>query len=108
MGEKPPPQVIRLLTNQIPPLHFVCTYAAKCWGPQMMTTMDYLLSVFPEDAMLFVHGMLPIHCASRAGATRSSLKWWMKKCPEVIKVIMTDTGGTLLHCYLLSAQAALN
>jgi len=100
---KPSPEFICLLTNQMPPLHFVCTYATKYWGPQTIVTMDYLLSVFPQDAMLFYHGMLPIHCMCCAGGTRSLLKWWWKKCPEVIKLITMDTGDTLLHCYLSSA-----
>jgi len=34
--QKPSLQIICLLTNQMPPLHFVCTYAAKIWGPQTM------------------------------------------------------------------------
>jgi len=108
-GKRPSAQLICLLTsNQMLPLHFVCNYAAKFWGPQTIITMDYLLSLFPKDATLFYNGMLPIHCMCQAGATQSSLKWWWEKCPDISQLITADTGGTLLHCFLSPTQAVLN
>ncbi len=105
---KPSPEFIHLLTNNMPPLHFLCTYAAKIWGPQTMVTMDYLLSMFPDDPKLLYCGMLPFHCACHAGARWSLLKWWWDKSPNIVQVITMDTGDTSLHCHSLSAQVALN
>ncbi len=63
--------------------------------------------LFPQDGMVFDDGMLPFHCACRAGAPQSFLNWWWKKCPDVVLVITMDTGDTSLHCYL-SASHTLN
>jgi len=92
----------------MPPLHFLCTYAATFWGPRTMITMNYLISVFPDDVTLFYQGMLPFHCACRAGARWSLLKWWWRKFPDIVQVITQDTGDTSLHCYSSSTYAALN
>jgi len=83
---KPLRKFICLLTNNMPPLHFLCTYAAKFWGPWNMVTMKYLLSMFPDDPKLFYHGMLPFHCACCAGSKWSLLKWWWDKSPTSIEV----------------------
>jgi len=106
-GRKPSPELIRLLTNNMLPLHFLCTHAAKVLSPQIMGTMEYLMSVFPDHPKLFYHGMLPFHCACRAGASRFLLKWWWERFPDIVQVIATDTGDTSLHCYLSSPQAAV-
>jgi len=55
---------------------------------------------------MFYHGMLPFHCACRAGASRSFLKWWWKISPDIMEAITTDTGDTALHCYLSSPHIA--
>jgi len=100
---QPSPQLIGLLTNQMPPLHFVCTYATKLWSPRTMVTMGYLMSKFPQDSTLFYNGMLPFHCACHSGATRPFLNWWWKKYPDIVQLITEDTRDTPLHCYLSSA-----
>jgi len=102
---KPSPELIRVLTNNMPPLHFLCTHAAKCWGPRTIVTMEYLISLFPDDPQLFHHGMQPFHCACRVGATRSLLKWWWKTFLDIVQEITTDTGDMSLHCYLSSTYA---
>jgi len=105
---KPSPECIRLLTNHMPPLHFVCTYASQFWCRQTMVTMEYLISIFPDDPKLFYQGMLPFHCACRAGARWPLMKWWWKKFPDIVQEITTYTGDTSLHCYALSTFAAPN
>jgi len=81
----------------------------KCGVPkQTKGTMDYLFSDFSKDPRLFYHGMLPFHCACCAGATLFFLKWWSKKCLDIVQAITADTSNTVLHCYLLSPQAAHN
>jgi len=107
-GRRSSPQLIRLLTHQMPPLHFVCTHVSEFWNTGMMAIMDYLLSQFPQDGMLFHSGMLPFHCACCAGAPRSFLNWWWERFRDVVQVIARDMGDTSLHCYLSSSHLALN
>jgi len=61
-----------------------------------------LLPAAEEEWTRFYHGMLPFHCACRAGAPPSVLQWCVEKYPDAIQTLTTDTRDTPLHCYLSS------
>jgi len=92
--ERPSEELIRLLTNDMPPLHFAATFSAR------KLTVEYLVMKFRDDLKLFHNGMLPIHCACRAGAPHVILNTWLKPYPEAVAMATTDTGDLPLHCYL--------
>jgi len=56
---------ILLLTNWILPFHIVSTYSPQLYILQFLNYLEYL---FPECRLHFHNGMLPFHCACRAGA----------------------------------------
>jgi len=101
-GGRPSPEMIRVLTSDMPPLHFACTYLWTTWTPVRMATLAYLAPLFPNDPMHFHHDMLPLHCACLVGAPRSVLEWLVKQYPEAIRMATTDVGNLPLHCYLSS------
>jgi len=49
--EKPSLDLIHLLTNGRPPLHFICKYSHTPWIPTWMNTIEYLASILPDDGM---------------------------------------------------------
>jgi len=100
-----PPELVRLLTNGIPPLHFVFAYT--CTENEMngfrRKTITYLIPLFPEETMRYHQGMLPFHAACRAKAPFSVLELMLQhQRPEGIRMRTTDTNDTSLHCYLSS------
>jgi len=99
-GKIPSSELVCLLTNKMPPLHFVSTYACDSLGPQRIVTIQFLDSIFPSGATFFYQGLLPFHCACRAGATQCILEWWWEKYPMVIQTPTMDTGDFPLYCYL--------
>jgi len=99
------PELIFILTNAAPPLHFACINATTAWIPTRMETMKYLVEAFPEDVMQFREGTLPFHCACRSGAPHSFLKWLCQHSPEASCTCTTDTNDSPLHCYLSSKAA---
>jgi len=98
---QPLPELLLLLTNEIPPLHFACTLA---WIPARLTTIQYMSTIYPNDRMRFHDGKLPFHHLCRAGAPRSCFEWWLEQCPEAISRRTTDTGDFPLHCFLSSSS----
>jgi len=95
-------ELIFILTNAAPPLHFACTNVTTAWIPTRMKTMKYLVDTFPDDLMRFHEGTLPFHCACRSGAPRSILEWLCQHSPEAARTCTTDTNDSPLHCYLSS------
>jgi len=95
-------EVIDILTNHTPPLHFICTFSRTPWIPTRLKAIRYLASVFPHDSMLFYQGMLPFHCACLFGAPRAVLEWWYKRYPKVVSTYTKDTHASPLHYYLAS------
>jgi len=98
------PELLLLLTNEIPPLHFACKLT---WIPARETTIQYLSTIFSNDRMRFHDGKLPFHHLCRAGAPRSFLEWWLEQCPNAISTPTTDTGDYPLHCYLSSSRTTI-
>jgi len=92
---QPLPELLLLLTNDIPPLHFACAHS---WIPARLTTIQYLSLIYPHDRMRFHDGKLPFHHLCLVGAPRCLLEQW----PDAISTSTTDTGDFPLHCYLLS------
>jgi len=101
---QPLPELLLLLTNEIPPLHFACTLA---WIPARLTTIQYMSTIYPNDRMRFHDGKLPFHHLCRAGAPRSCFEWWLEQCPEAISRRTTDTGDFPLHCFLSSSRMTI-
>jgi len=102
--QKPSRELVRLLADDTPPLHFVS--ASACTVSEMhifrLVTIDYLISMFPEDKVRYHQGMLPFHFSCRAKAPLFMLLWWsLEQCPEAICMHTADTNDTPLHCYLL-------
>jgi len=97
---QPSSELLLLLTNEIPPLHFACA----TWFPDRSTTIQYLSTVVPNDCMLIHEGKLPFHHLCLAGAPRCFLEWWLEQCPDAISTPTTDTGDFPLHCYLSSRR----
>jgi len=95
----PLPELLLLLTNEVPPLHFAC---AHTWIPTRLTTIQYLSLIYPNDQMWFHDGKLPFHNLCSAGVPHCFLEWWLGQCPNAILVPTTDTGDFPLHCYLSS------
>jgi len=88
---------IPLLTNGIPPLHFVCTYSPSI---RMLDFLKYLVRLFADDRLLVHDGMLPFHCACRAGAPKDVLEWWLKQYPQLAGTPLAETNDYPLHCYV--------
>jgi len=96
-------EVIDILTNHTPPLHFICTFSRTPWIPTRLKAIQYLASVFPHDSMLFYHDTLPFHCACLFGAPRAVLEWWCEQYPNVVGTYTKDTDASPLHYYLCSS-----
>jgi len=87
-------KLIRLLAYGMPPLHFASMFSIRT------STLEYLASKFPDGPTSFHHGMLPLHCAIRAGAPWHVIEWWLDKYPVAVCTSTSDTGDLPLHCYL--------
>ncbi len=101
--EKPSVELIPMLTNGMPPLHFLCQYS-NSWTTQRMDAIKYLASIFPEDGMQFDDGMLPFHWDCRSRAPQSVLEWWCQQYPTIISTRTIHTHELPLHCYLSSSS----
>jgi len=99
---QPSVELICLLTNRTPPLHFACTQTCTSWIPDRMATLKILITKFSKDGMVFHDGKLPIHCACYAQAPQAVLKWWLEQYTDSIHTVTTDSGDSPLHCYLSS------
>jgi len=104
-GHHMSPELIFILTNAAPPLHFACTNETTAWIPTRMKTMKYLVGTFPDDVMRFHEGTLPFHCACRSHAPHSFLEWLCQHSPKAACTCTTDTNNSPLHCYLTSKAA---
>jgi len=99
-------ELVLILTNGIPPLHFACMHPCTLWYPFRMDTLQSLSSVVPEEQwMQFYNGMLPFHYACRAGAPKLVLKWCENRYPDAVHTLTMDTSDTPLHCYLSSRSS---
>jgi len=98
---QPLPELLLLLTNGQPPLHFA---SAQAWIPTRWTTMECLSLMYPHDRMRIHDGNLPFHNLCHAGAPRCFLEWWLEECPDAICTPTTDTNDYPLHCYLSSTM----
>jgi len=101
--EKPSVELIPMLTNGMPPLHFLCQYS-NSWTTQRMDAIQYLASIFPDDGMQFYNGMVPFHWDCRSRAPQSVLEWWCQQYPTIIRTRTTHTHELPLHCYLSSSS----
>jgi len=95
------PELLLLLMNEIPPLHFACA----TWFPDRSTTIQYLSMVVPNDCIQLHEGKLPFHNLCLARAPHCFLEWWLEKYPNAIHMPTTDTGDFPLHCYLSSHKS---
>jgi len=96
-------ECVHLLTNGVPPLHFLCRYSRTPWIPTRMNEIKHVASICPDDdKMQFYQGMLPFHWACRSRAPRSVLEWWCEQYPAIASVRTTHTHELPLHCYLSS------
>jgi len=100
--EKPSLELIHILTNGRPPLHFICEYYRTPWIPTRMNNIEYLASILPDDGMRFYQGALPFHWVCRSRAPLSVLKWWCEHYPASASACTTHTQELPLHCYLSS------
>jgi len=57
--ERPSLELIHLITNSRPPLHFLFEYSPVPWIPTQTKTITYLASLLPDDGMCFYQGMCP-------------------------------------------------
>ncbi len=103
---KSSPEIIGMLTNQMPPLHFICAHTCTPWEITLKA-IQYLASVFPNDVMLFHQGMLPFHIACQVGAPRFVLEWWRQQHPSVVSMYTTDNHESALYCYLSSPASSM-
>jgi len=92
-------ELLLLLTNEIPPWHFVSTHP---WISYRWTTIQYLFRVYPNDRMQFHDGKLPFHNFCQSGVPLAILEGWLEEFPDAISTGTTDSGDFLLHCYMLS------
>jgi len=86
-----------ILTNGIPPLHFVCTYSPSI---RMLEFLKYLAPFIPDGRLLVHNGLLPFHCACRSGAPKDVLEWWLKQYPHLAGTPVQETNDYPLHCYV--------
>ena len=105
-NQQPLAELICVLTNGVPPLHFACMQACTCWIPDRMATLEKLVSVFDKDANQFHDGKTPFHCLCYAQAPQAVLKWWLQHYPDAINTLTTDTSDSPLHCCLSSQTIA--
>jgi len=97
-------EIMLLMTNGTPPLHFACSQPCTTWFPYRKQTLEKLAALSaPEDWMQFHQGRLPLHCAGRAQAGKAILWWLMEQYPNVLRTCTTDTMDFPLHCYLSSS-----
>jgi len=94
------PKLFLLLTNMIPPLHFV---HATCF-PHQLAIIWYLSMVFLNDWMWFHDEKLPFHNLCPDWASCSFCKWWLEQCSNEISRPITDTSDFQRHCYLWSCR----
>jgi len=99
--ERPSLELIRILTNGRPPLHFLCQYSRTPWIPTRLKAVKYMASILPNDrGTLFYRGALPFHWVCRSRAPRSVLEWWCEQYPTVVSARTSHTQELPLHCYL--------
>jgi len=96
MHREPSAELVLLLTNGIPPIHFASTYCSQFFN---VHRIEHLASLFLGDLTLLYNGMLPFHCACRAGAPRRVLEWWLSRSPHLVHMRMAETSDYPLHCY---------
>ena len=106
--QQPMESDIHVLTNAIPPIHFL--FLPQCyWNNDARAhTVDYVISCFCNDAADFHDGKLPFHQACEVNATKSMLKKLFNVYPNAIKQKTKNNNDTALHCYLLLSRASMN
>jgi len=106
--QQPTESDIHVLTNAIPPMHFL--FLPQCYQntEARAHTVDYVISCFCNDTVKFHEGKLPFHQACEVKATQSMLKKLFNVYPNVIKQKTKNNNDTALHCYLLSSRASPN
>jgi len=96
-------ELVDILMNGTPPLHFACMHACILWYLFCMNTLQCLSLIVPEEEWTqFYHGMLPFHYACRVGAPQSVLKFCHDQYPDAAQTLTMDRSDTPLHCYLSS------
>jgi len=98
--------IVKLFTNGMPPLHFLCKYSRTPWITGQMTAIKHMASRFPDHVMRFYRGMLPFHWVCRSQSPRFVLEWWCEQYPAVVRARTTHTPGFPLHCYLKGTQGS--
>ncbi len=99
---------IRVLTNGIPPIHFLFLPQCYCDNEARECTIDYIISCFPNNAAVYHDGKLPLHQACKVKASLDALKKILNIYPNVITQKTTNNNDTALHCYLSSSKTSTN
>jgi len=99
---------IRVLTNGIPPIHFLFLPQCYCDNEARECTIDYIISCFPNNAAVYHDGKLPLHQACKVKASLETLKKILNIYPNVITQKTTNNNDTALHCYLSSSKTSTN
>ena len=99
---------IRVLTNGIPPFHFL--FLPQCYrdNESRERTIDYISSSFPNNATVYHEGKLPLHQACEVKASLDTLKKILNIYPNGITQKTTSNNDTALHCYLSSSKTSTN
>jgi len=106
--QQPMESDICVLTNAIPPIHFL--FLPQCyWNTERRAhTVDYVISCFHNNIDKFHEGKLPFHQACKVKATQSMLKKLFNVYPNAVKQKTKDNNDMALHCYLLLSRASMN
>ncbi len=75
---------ICVLTNGIPPIHFLFLPLCYCDNETRECTVDYIISCFPNNAAVYHDGKLPLHQACEVRASQYALNKIFNIYPNVI------------------------
>ena len=106
--QQPTESDISVLTNGIPPIHFL--FLPQCYrdNESRECTIDYIISSFPNNAAVYHDGKLPLHQACKVKASLETLKKILNIYPNGITQETTNNNDTALHCYLSSSKTSTN
>ncbi len=99
---------IRVLTNGIPPIHFL--FLPQCYrnNEARECTVDYIISCFPNNTAVYHDGKLPLHQACEVKASQYALNKIFNVYPNAITQKTENNNDTALHCYLSSSNTSTN